>query len=91
MTKKLVISFRMCRDKIGWLYEYNNKKMVEHMVTWKGFWLYPFNQLLWVGYIYTTNTYSSSVLVIYKWLCIYDKPSFYNQMFDHLMVIELVI
>ena len=30
MTKGLVISFHMCRDKIGWLYEYNNTKWLKY-------------------------------------------------------------
>ena len=45
MTNKFVISFALFHDEIGWLYGYNNKKMVEHKVTWVIIWLYAFNQL----------------------------------------------
>ena len=91
MTKGLVISFRMCRDKIGWLYEYNNQKWLKN--GWRcgqsgGFLVIPFNELWWLGYIYTTNTYSSSVLGINKWLCIYDKPLFITNQLTIFMVIE---
>jgi len=48
MAKGLVISFRMCRDKIGWLYEYNNQKWLKN--GWRcgqmvGILVIPFNEL----------------------------------------------
>ena len=66
ITKELVISFRQCGDKIGWLYTYNNTKWL-YDGPWcgqmDGFLVISSNKLWWVGYVYKTNIYSSSVLV----------------------------
>ena len=93
ITKGLVISFWQCRDKIGWLYEYNNPngyKMVGDVVICAGFWLYRStncDELV----ICIKRTFTQARCWIYLNGCVYGQTSCYNQPVDHFHGYRMVI